>query len=191
MKEGAENMPKQKLPNLASSTATPSNLCGEMAKYQELFTNMARTITGVSSFTSLSSGYSYSTSDYPDDSDVYNKGQDGLCNLLYKYVLKDYIVDVDEFNDIESKVSYITSYITKDSIQDTSLIYTNGVLTKVVEYQPDGITLKQEIGLTYTNNILTSVETKQYNASGILDKTITEILNYTNKVLTSIERVVA
>lgn len=56
----------------------------EVIKLNELTMNASRTTTGTASFTSKSSGIYYTTDDYPDDADVYNKGDIGMICLLRK-----------------------------------------------------------------------------------------------------------
>lgn len=92
-----------KFVNLPNTTPAPNpqNLTQEAQRYWQLYTSLQRTQDGEETFSSSSSGADYSTSDYPADADVYNKGQQGMMNLLYKYVLNQYIIDATDFNDIE------------------------------------------------------------------------------------------
>ena len=85
------------LPNLIP-TPTPNNLVSEAQKYYSLYTQLSRTTTGQTQYTSPSSGNTYRTTDYQDDIDVYNKGEEGLLNLLFKYVLEPYIVTAELIN---------------------------------------------------------------------------------------------
>lgn len=88
---------KYKLPNLAGSPSV-NNLTDEANQYQIIYNNINRTTSGVGTYTSASSGAVYSTNDYPEDIDIYNKGQEGICNLLAKYVLKDFMITEDDIN---------------------------------------------------------------------------------------------
>lgn len=85
------------LPNLIP-TPTPNNLVSEAQKYYSLYTQLSRTTVGQTQFTSSSSGNTYRTTDYQGDIDVYNKGEEGLLNLLFKYVLEPYIVTAELIN---------------------------------------------------------------------------------------------
>ena len=99
---------KLNLPNKAGGQ-NPDNLVSEYDEYVKLYKNWNRTTTGQYSIGPLaSSGKSYSTSNYPNDADVWNRGMEGMISLLYKYVLKNYIVDVDVFNELYN--------VTKDAV---------------------------------------------------------------------------
>lgn len=93
--------------NLPNEVPTPNanNLTAEANQYYNLYTSLNRTTTGYASYSSPSSGRNYSTNDYSSDADVYNKGQTGLMNLLYKYVLNNYIINAESINVITGKVN--------------------------------------------------------------------------------------
>ncbi len=55
----------------------------EAMKLSELMLNTDRTSTGQISYTSESSGITYNTADYPDNAQIYNKGDCGLIALLH------------------------------------------------------------------------------------------------------------
>lgn len=122
---------KLSLPNTVPAPNT-NNLVSEYQAYINLYNNLNR--TGKGSQYSIgplaSSGKYYSTADYPDDVDVYNNGQEGMMNLLYKYVLKPYIVDDDLINEIQTKLANI------NLIYDVTVTSADGVLT-VVAGMPD------------------------------------------------------
>lgn len=61
-------------------------------------------------------------------------------------------------------------------------------LTKAVEYWPDGTTKRREADYTYSNGDLTTAITKIYNASGVLQKTVTKVYSYTDQDVTGVER---
>ena len=93
------------------------NLTAEQARYEALYKKVNRTTTGQLSFTSSTSGAVYSTTKYPEDPDVYNMGEDGLMNLLYKYVLYDSIISADDIKEIKKSVSDLrTEMYTKSDI---------------------------------------------------------------------------
>lgn len=128
---------KLSLPNTVPAPNT-NNLVSEYQAYINLYNNLNR--TGKGSQYSIgplaSSGKFYSTADYPDDVDVYNNGQEGMMNLLYKYVLKPYLVDVDLINEIQAKLASI------DIVYDVTVQSIDGVLTVVAglpETLPSGI----------------------------------------------------
>lgn len=90
-------MAKIDLPNQAGVPST-SNLTGEWVKYNELYLDIDRTTSGQLIFTSTTSGEIYDTSNYSSDTDVYNKGEDGMANLLKKYVLADSLFLAEDAN---------------------------------------------------------------------------------------------
>ena len=108
--------------NLPNQIPTPNknNLTGEAEKYWNLYININRTVDGAETFTSASSGTTYSTNAYPNDPDVYNKGQQGMMNLLYKYILKTYIVTADVVNEVQSKVENVTLGVTVNYIAQSN-----------------------------------------------------------------------
>lgn len=82
-----------------------SNLTAEQARYEALYKKANRTTSGQLAFTSSTSGVSYSTANYPNDVDVYNLGEEGLMNLLYKYVLYDSIVTAADLKEIKQNIA--------------------------------------------------------------------------------------
>ena len=92
-------MPSINLPNLIP-TPTENNLTSEAQKYYSLYVALSRTKTGQIQFTSSSSGKTYRTTDYQSDVDVYNKGEEGMLNLLFKYVLSPYIITAELINSL-------------------------------------------------------------------------------------------
>lgn len=55
----------------------------EAKKLTELMFDAGRTSKGQVEYTSATSGISYRTADYPDNSSIYNKGDVGLISLLH------------------------------------------------------------------------------------------------------------
>lgn len=82
-----------------------SNLTAEQTRYEALYKKANRTTSGQLAFTSSTSGVSYSTANYPNDVDVYNLGEEGLMNLLYKYVLYDSIVTAADLKEIKQNIA--------------------------------------------------------------------------------------
>lgn len=78
----------------------PNNLTGEAKQYQELCYKFPRTSEGQIVFTASPSGIVYKTEDYPTDPNIYNKGEDGMMNLLFKLYSGDggFIVTVADFS---------------------------------------------------------------------------------------------
>ena len=108
------------LPN-QTPTPNPNNLTSEAEKYYQLYISKDRTESGTESFMSESSGKTYSTDDYSSDVDIYNKGQLGLMNLLYKYVLKTYIVEADLINSLLNSVTNVTIDATANYVSNSNL----------------------------------------------------------------------
>jgi len=72
--------------------------------------------------------------------------------------------------------------------KNTDYTWTEGNLSKVVEYWPDGTTKRRECDYTYSNGNLTIAVSKIYNTSGVLQKTVTSTYSYTDQDLTGVER---
>lgn len=89
-------MAKQNLPN---SVTGGLNYVGEKQKYTLLYESN-RTQTGQVSFTASPSGVVYNTVDYPLDATIYNKGEEGLLQLL-KNILIDYLLTAEDVNKID------------------------------------------------------------------------------------------
>lgn len=91
-------MAKENLPNdVSSGIPNVGNLTSEQTEYNRLFNSLTRTQSGEGTFVdSPSSGLSYTTSSYPADVDVFNKGEEGLMNMFAKYILVDYNLTGDE-----------------------------------------------------------------------------------------------
>ena len=111
--------------NLPNETPAPNsnNLTSEADRYYQLYNNLNRTKTGTESFTSASSGRTYSTNNYPTDVDVYNKGQEGLMNLLFKYVLRQYIVVADAINQVIELSNSVTIDVTSITYNQPNSVY--------------------------------------------------------------------
>jgi len=93
---------KLNLPN-APGGQNKNNLVSEYDEYVKLYKNWNRTTTGQWTIGPLaSSGNTYTTKDYPEDADVYNRGQEGMISLLYKYVLKNYLIDADALKELSN-----------------------------------------------------------------------------------------
>lgn len=119
--------------NLPNVTPAPNenNLTAEAERYYQLYNSLNRSETGTATFSSSSSGVTYSTNNYVDDPDVYNKGQLGLMNLLYKYVLKSYIVIADVINDTINRSNSDTFINATGTFNEGNLTY-----DFTLEYEP-------------------------------------------------------
>ena len=95
-------MAKSNLPNnVSAGIPNVQNLTSEQAEYNRLFNSLTRTQSGEGTYNnSPSSGLSYTTNSYPSDTDVFNKGEEGLMNMFAKYVLKNNNLVADDINDI-------------------------------------------------------------------------------------------
>ena len=145
------------LPN-QTPTPNPNNLTSEAEKYYQLYISKTRTETGVESFTSDSSGKTYSTEDYSSDVDVYNKGQLGLMNLLYKYVLKTYIVEADLVNSLLTSITNVTVDATVNYVSD------NNSYVMTIENEPETTfyTVRFKTPNDYVSNAKFSIKNVQY-----------------------------
>ena len=74
-------MPKINIPMGANGDL---DLTDESKYLSTLIYKTNKTITGEGNYISKTSGKTYSTNDYPDDSDIYNKGELGLIHLFWK-----------------------------------------------------------------------------------------------------------
>lgn len=83
--------------NLPNSVTGGLNYISEKQKYMELYESSTRTQVGQTSFTATISGITYNTIDYPDDVTIYNKGEEGLLQIL-KNILQNYNIDANDFN---------------------------------------------------------------------------------------------
>ena len=70
--------------NIPMGTEGDLDLTDESKYLSTLIYKTNKTITGEGNYISKTSGKTYSTNDYPDDSDIYNKGELGLIHLFWK-----------------------------------------------------------------------------------------------------------
>ena len=103
------------------------------------------------------------------------------------------VLNMQKIDDQLENVDLTVSVSIEDSdvvINDknTNYTWTNGDLTKAVEYWPDGTTKRREADYTYLNGNLTTAVTKIYNDLGVLQKTVTKTYSYTGQDVTGIER---
>ena len=182
--------------NLPNETPVPNanNLTGEAEKYYELYVKTDRTNSGQVTFTSPTSGNYYSTTSYSSDADVYNKGEQGMMNLLYKYVLKTYIIEASTINSLLESITGINVAV------DTTCSYasTGNLYTLAIENEPENAFYtirfrtpnnyaagaKFSIGGTqYTAALSGSVETPPANMF-VADRVITANVDKSSKVIT-------
>jgi len=139
-------MAKQNLPN----STTELNLVSEKNHYLYLYDLKPRSAIGNISFTSTTSGETYSTETYLSGY-FENQGQEGLL-LILKDVLKDYLITADDYNYfvdsvtqvndsfteineiIESNISNVKEQLTRNSYDDYQLwleLYYKGYISQV------------------------------------------------------------
>lgn len=106
----------------------------EAAKLNELITDVERTTTGVTEFTSESSGIYYSTEDYPDDTDVYNMGDLGMIRLLRKLYggSSGWLVMADDLNDKQPLGVYTTVQLAHDSWEGDDSPFTQTIVHSAI-----------------------------------------------------------
>ena len=128
-------MPNITFNNLPNTTPIPNanNLIGEAEKYYELYTKSDRTQTGNVTFTSETSGNYYSTTSYSSDADVYNKGEQGMMNLLYKYVLQTYIIEASTINELLESITNVNVAVDCDCSYDSG----STKYTLTIENEPE------------------------------------------------------
>lgn len=190
--------------NLPNQVPAPNenNLTAEAEKYIQLYNSLNRSSTGLEQFVSSSSGVTYTTNDYPSDPDVYNKGQMGMMNLLYKYVLNKYIIVSDIINEIADRSNNTV-------IDATSITFDEGNLRYIIElgYEPSSsiysirfrapnnyvynstmnITYKNSSGTTTTDTctpVLSGSTNKMPANTFVKDRTITANVDKTNRIIT-------
>lgn len=140
--------------NVPISTPAPNanNFSDEIAKINSLISNPERSNSGNSLWISTSSGIVYDTSQYASNSDIYNKGDTGLYNLLiYLYGERNdgWIFTGDNYNAITSTIDDVlggTQSVGKalvaDKLGTTTIgspaqpIYLNGGVPTVVSSIP-------------------------------------------------------
>ena len=94
--------------------STNSNYSGEIAKINELISKTDRSNSGQIQWQSPTSGQSYDTSTYSSNTNIYNKGETGLYNLLlYLYGGTDgWILTASDYNTIKETVDSNNTTIT-------------------------------------------------------------------------------
>lgn len=161
---------KLKLPNDVKNLQG-NNLVSEYLHYIELYTSKTRTSEGNITWTAEYSGRPYSTELYPNDGDIYNRGEEGLMNLLHKKVLSKYIIDEDWIRDIDEKVS--TSQLTCDVVVEydsaTSTLKVVSGLPTIFPTTPFDVRFYAPVAVTQGDKIalyeVQSDESKKYKPS--------------------------
>jgi hypothetical protein len=190
--------------NLPNQVPAPNsnNLTAEATKYTELYESLNRTNTGSETFTSSSSGVKYSTGDYPDDTDVYNKGQVGMMNLLYKYVLSKYIIQSSTVNEIVDRSNNTVIDVDTISFNEQSLIYNIALkyepTTSIYSIRfraPNNYVVGSVMNISYTTSsgetvidtvtpVLSGSTDKMPANTFVKDRTITANVDKTNNIIT-------
>lgn len=151
----------------------PDIYIGEYLEYQQLLLKYPnRSTTGVFTFTSPTSNITYSTNDYPNNSNIYNRGELGMMNLLaelYGGPGNGFIVDVQDLG-----VSFALTPATSTSLGGVKVSKAGGNATVLMDgsntiYVP----LSQSGALTANNGLGVNVdgETVTINASNQLTAT--------------------
>lgn len=70
--------------NIPMGLSGDKDLTDESRYLSELIYKANRTNTGVATYTSKTSSITYSTNNYPEDVNIYNKGEVGLINIFWK-----------------------------------------------------------------------------------------------------------
>lgn len=102
-----------------NETGTTENYSDEIAKIQSLVMNTSRGTSGQVEWTSASSGVTYNTQNYASNSDIYNKGETGLYNLLiYLYgnnpsSENSFILTAENFNEVIANVDLANINVNK------------------------------------------------------------------------------
>lgn len=98
----------------------------EIVQLNKLTTDAMRTITGTTTFTSESSGITYSTDDYPDDPEIYDKGDLGMIYLLRKLYGGEngWIVMADDLNNKQPSIVYVSFLLLAENWQGEEQLYT-------------------------------------------------------------------
>lgn len=111
-------MPKINLPT-STQDVLPNinNKVGEYNQYVSLCLKTTRSNTGQVVFLSTTSGITYNTSDYPAETSIYNQGETGMMNLLFKLYSGEngFIVSAEDINSLIDEISGIkTDYQPKN-----------------------------------------------------------------------------
>lgn len=102
-----------------NETGTTENYSDEIAKIQSLVMNTNRSVSGQVEWTSASSGVTYNTQNYASNSNIYNKGETGLYNLLiYLYgnnpsSENSFILTATNFNEVIANVELANTNVNK------------------------------------------------------------------------------
>jgi len=150
-------MTKQNLPN----STTELNLVSEKNHYLYLYDLKPRSAIGNVSFTSTTSGETYSTETYLSGY-FENQGQEGLL-LILKDVLKDYLISADDYNGIYNDIVEVDDRAITTQNKVDNILYHDIPLLKLKLEARDDIA----VGETFGTNAIVSfgdIEVKKKEA---------------------------
>jgi len=139
-------MAKQNLPN----STTELNLVSEKNHYLYLYDLKPRSAIGNISFTSTTSGETYSTETYLSGY-FENQGQEGLL-LILKDVLKDYLITADDYNGIYNDIVEVDDRAITTQNKVDNILYHDIPLLKLKLEARDDIA----VGETFGTNAIVS-----------------------------------
>lgn len=155
---------KQDLPN---SSTTTNNLTSEMAEYEYLYSLKPRTSTSDISFTSTSSGVTYSTATF-NSGQYAGQGQEGLL-LILQSILANYLITSADFNGKpDQTMADITYYVDVANGSDSNdgLAAGTGHAFKTIQAAINK--LPQVINNTITINLAAGTYPEDVNIIGFL-----------------------
>jgi hypothetical protein len=114
---------------------------------------------------------------------IARNGQD----ILYDNTISDRLVS----SNLQTAIDEIATEFSPSQSNDTELNYSGSTLTGIVEYFPGTTTVKTQTTLTYTNGLLTQVLKQYRDLQSSVIKTVTTTLTYVGGLLTDISKVVS
>lgn len=114
---------------------------------------------------------------------IARNGQD----ILYDNTISDRLLSAN----LQTAIDEIATEFSPSQSNDTELNYSGSTLTGIVEYFPGTTTVKTQTTLTYTNGLLTQVLKQHRDLQSSVIKTVTTTLTYVGGLLTDISKVVS
>lgn len=169
----------------------PDIYIGEYLEYQQLLLKYPnRSTTGVFTFTSPTSNITYSTNDYPNNPNIYNRGELGMMNLLaelYGGPGNGFIVDVQDLG-----VSFALTPATPTSLGGVKVSQAGGNATVLMDgsntiyvplSQSGALTANNGLGVNVDNNTITINDSNQLQANADQSLSDTSTNPVANKVV--------
>ncbi len=122
-------MPKINLPtNTQDTLPNVNNKVGEYNQYVALCLKTTRSNTGQVVFLSTTSGITYNTSDYPGETNIYNQGETGMMNLLFKLYsgANGFIVSAEDINSLVDEINGIKTDYQPKNLKFHNISLTSG-----------------------------------------------------------------